>query len=1148
MKVTRLSLHGFKSFVDSTDIPVQPGLTGIVGPNGCGKSNLVEALRFVMGESSYKAMRGGGMEDVIFSGSGSRPARNVAEVILTAERDEGTGRGPETLEISRRIERDAGSTYRINGRDVRARDVQLIFADAATGAHSTALVRQGQVAELIAAKPVQRRGILEDAAGISGLHARRNEAEQKLRAAEQNLERLDDVMSEIGGRLDGLRRQARQAVRYRKISSEIRKSEAVLYVIHWEAAEARLAEAKVELEKAASAFEAAQAAQVEASEEAHAAEALLPELRRRAADATAALERLKMAAREIDREEAERKTRREELVARRAEAAADLQHETEIGSEAAAAAERLDEEEAKLRQEAQEAAERIAEARAAAEEAAAAVTAREAEFSAAAGALAAAGAERAARERAKREAQAKLNRLQDEHKAVLQQRDKIIAEHGGEAAVQAAAAALAEAEALFAEKEKEAQAAHATFAAARDTERRAHAPLEAAERSYGALQAEARTLAELLDLEKTKRYPPLIDSLEVAPGYERALAAALGDDLDASLDQEAPAFWGDCEPRDEDRPLPDGVEPLVDSVKGPENLKRRLRQIGVVTAERAVELQGSLAAGQRLVTKEGGLWRWDGFRAQPGSAASGARRLEQRNRVAEVVSELKTSKRALESALDLFGTATQVRAEAEHLDGDARAALQEARQALDARRQELADAERHQSRIAERLSAFAGALARIEADTDICQAELRAAGDALEGLPDASELEERRDAVQAELAQDRGHAAEARLHAERSAHEETLRMRRLAEIESDRERWSGRVARSEERVTALQQRLKALDAEIAATPDDPGVFEERRRALQGDTETAEENTAATAHDLSVAESTHRSAQERARAAQEELSGAREMRARDEERVIAAEGRKTELAAQIAEHFDRPLEALREIAEVQPGAPLPEAGAAEARLHKLKAERERLGSVNLRAEEEASELETRLGEMRAEHQDLEEAIKRLRQGIQNLNREGRERLLKAFEAVNVHFAGLFERLFGGGTAELTLVGSDDPLEAGLEIVARPPGKRPQTMTLLSGGEQALTALALIFAVFLTNPSPICVLDEVDAPLDDANVERFCSLLDEMRERTETRFVIVTHNPITMASMDRLFGVTMAERGISQVVSVDLEAAERFREAS
>ena len=1148
MKVTRLRLHGFKSFVDATDVPIQPGVTGIVGPNGCGKSNLVEALRFVMGESSYKAMRGGGMEDVIFSGSGGRPARNMAEVTLVAERDEGKGHGPEALEISRRIEREAGSTYRINGREARARDVQVLFADAATGAHSSALVRQGQVAELIAAKPEKRRGILEDAAGISGLHVRRNEAEQKLKAAEQNLERLNDVMAEIDGRLEGLRRQARQAVRYRKMSGEIRKSEAVLYWLHWQSALGRLAEVKGELTEAETAFNEATAAQTDAAEIETQAAARLPELRRAAGRATAALEHARAAAQELEREENQRKARRQELIARRAESAADLAHETEIGGDAESALARLNQEKAKLDQDTVEAAEHTADARAVAEEAAAAVTASEAEFAAAAGALAAAAAERAARERAMREAQAKLRRLEDERKAVLGQRDRIHAEHSGDTAVQNLGAALAEAERELRDRESEAAAAEAALSHARETERRARAPYDAAERNFGSLQAEARTLAELLDLDKTKRYSPLIDSLDVTPGYETALAAALGDDLDAPLDFNAPAYWGPCETPDGDPELPGGAEPLSSFVKGPENLVRRLRQIGIAAAEDAETLQSRLAPGQRIVTLTGGLWRWDGFTSQPGSISAGARRLEQRSRVASLVHEIKSARGSVEKALDLFGTATQVRADAERLDSDSRAALVAARRAVDQRRAALAEAERHQSRVAERLSAFAGALARIDADTEASRAELRAAGEALEGLPDTGHLEAQRDTVQAKLAVGRGRAAETRLEAERAAHEETTRLRRLAELAADRERWTTRRAKAEERVAELTERLKALDVAIAAVPDDPAHFERRRKSLEADIEATDAAATAAARDLSAAEGEHRAAQQAARAALEALSVARETRGRDEERVIAAESRRTELGAQIVEHFGCPADELRDVTGLAPDAPLPAAEAAETRLHKLKAERERLGGVNLRAEEEAQELETRLGGLRVEHEDLESAIKRLRQGIQNLNREGRERLLKAFEAVNEHFGSLFQHLFGGGTAELTLTGSDDPLEAGLEIVARPPGKRPQTMTLLSGGEQALTAMALIFAVFLTNPSPICVLDEVDAPLDDANVERFCALLEDMRERTETRFVVVTHNPITMARMDRLFGVTMAERGVSQIVSVDLAAAERFREAS
>jgi chromosome segregation protein len=548
------------------------------------------------------------------------------------------------------------------------------------------------------------------------------------------------------------------------------------------------------------------------------------------------------------------------------------------------------------------------------------------------------------------------------------------------------------------------------------------------------------------------------------------------------------------------------------------------------------------------VTPEGALWRWDGFRAEAGSAAAGARRIEQRNRLAELVQELKATHQSAAKAAELFEAAKEVRAEAEQLDADSRAAAREARRAVDSQRAALREAEQRAARIGERLSAFAGALARIDADTDASRVEARSAADALASIPDGSALTTRRDELQGELAELRGKAAETRLEAEKAAHEEVVRSRRAAEIVDERERWAKRVARAEERVAELTARLASLDGEISALADDPEAFQERRRGLAAVVASAEQEASAAGEKLAEAEGEHRRLADAADAAREALAQARERRARDEERVLGAAARKTELAAQIAEHFDRPPEELGQLAEVDPDEPLPPAAAAESRLHKLRAERERLGGVNLRAEDEARELEVRLDAMRAEHEDLEEAVKRLRQGIQNLNREARERLLAAFEQVNGHIRSLFQHLFGGGTAELTLIDSEDPLEAGLEIVARPPGKRPATMTLLSGGEQALTALALLFAVFLTNPSPICVLDEVDAPLDDANVERFCALLDDMRQRTDTRFVVVTHNPITMARMDRLYGVTMAERGVSQIVSVDLQAAERFREAS
>ena len=374
-----------------------------------------------------------------------------------------------------------------------------------------------------------------------------------------------------------------------------------------------------------------------------------------------------------------------------------------------------------------------------------------------------------------------------------------------------------------------------------------------------------------------------------------------------------------------------------------------------------------------------------------------------------------------------------------------------------------------------------------------------------------------------------------------------MRKRRQDALARERASWVQRASGARQQVEVLGERMAAAEEERAELLEAPDDIDIRRRGLLSEISKAEAARAAADDALAQAEAAQREADAEAQAALTHLSEARERRIRAEERLAAARTRKAEIEARIDEALEVSVEALAGLAGLKEGAPLPDADALERRVDRLKAERERLGGVNLRAEEELGEIETQRGTLISDRDDLIEAIKRLRGAISNINKEARERLLTAFETVNAQFQRLFTHLFGGGTAELRLVDAEDPLDAGLEIIARPPGKKPQTMTLLSGGEQALTAMALIFAVFLTNPAPICVLDEVDAPLDDANVERYCDLLDEMARSTDTRFVVITHNPITMARMNRLFGVTMAERGISQLVSVDLETAERFREA-
>ncbi|MCR4269452.1 chromosome segregation protein SMC, partial [Nitratireductor sp. ZSWI3] len=438
--------------------------------------------------------------------------------------------------------------------------------------------------------------------------------------------------------------------------------------------------------------------------------------------------------------------------------------------------------------------------------------------------------------------------------------------------------------------------------------------------------------------------------------------------------------------------------------------------------------------------------------------------------------------------------------------------------------------------------------ARVAEDHAEALAAVAAAEAALEETPDISDLQANLDRTAAEVSDRRAAVAEARAAHEGLRRETEARRRRLEAIAAERRSWQSRAENADRHTAALIERREETTRELEELMDAPDEIEARGRALLSQISQAESVRRQAADRLQEAENRQAELDRKATDMIQALSSARENRARAEERVTAAEERRREAEARIQEVLNVPPHRVLALAELAPDAPLPEIDEVERRLERYKMERERLGAVNLRAEEEQAELSERHETIISEREDVIEAIRKLRLAIQNLNKEGRERLLAAFEVVNEQFQRLFTHLFGGGTAELQLIESDDPLEAGLEILARPPGKRPQTMTLLSGGEQALTAMALIFAVFLTNPAPICVLDEVDAPLDDHNVERFCNLMDEMAASTETRFVVITHNPITMARMNRLFGVTMAEQGVSQLVSVDLQTAERLREAS
>ena len=1178
MQFVRLGLAGFKSFVDPAELEIAPGLTGVVGPNGCGKSNLVEALRWTMGESSARRMRGDAMDDVIFGGSASRPAREVAEVVLTIDNAGRTAPAalndaPE-LEVARRIERGKGSVYRVNGREARGRDVQLLFADAGTGARSASIVGQGRIGALIAAKPSERRALLEEAANVRGLNARRREAEQRLRAAEDNLERLEDVLNALRAQLDGLRRQARQAARYRKLGARIREAEAALFRARRAALEAARDEAAGALRAAEAAVGAATGEAARESARRADLAARTPALRRADAEAAARSRALELARGELDGEQARVAAARSETETRLGQIAGDIGREEALAEEAreavaALAAERAAIEAAREGEAARAdgAAERLAEAGRRAE-------AAEGRIAALTERIAVAEARRAALERQARLAEARRADLSGRLDALEREEGALRAGAAAPGALEAAeraaegAAARLEAVRAGAEAAEEERASRGAAAEA------ARGALAKAEAEAAGIATEAGSLRDMLARDAPAGAAPVLDRLAVAAGYETALGAALGDDLAAPLagdggkdggedggnsggapgegpDDGGDGFrrgWTGNGARAAAPALPEGAEPLDRAVSGPAELALRLASVGVARdAEAARALQPSLAPGQRLTTRAGGLWRWDGFVEAPGAPGAAALRLARRNRLSELagLSEEAAGRRA--AAAHTLAGARDARERAVERERSAREALRQARSGLEAARARLAEGRALMAERDGKLAAIAEARARLAAEREEALEQKSAAEAERAGLEDVPALRAAAAGERRDLAERREELDTARAAHDRLVREARDRRARLAAIGTDTAAWAERMDRARARARDLAARRDSEAAELEKLAARPAEIAARREKLVEALAAAEAARRRAADSLAAAEAALEKADAASRAADRAVAAAREERVRAESGLARADEALALLRERVAERLGGdPGDALDAPDTAGEGEP-PDIDATEARLERLSRERERIGPVNLRAEAEATELEERIAGMENERDDLAGAIARLRRAIAALNREGRDRLEAAFEKVNGHFQRLFVQLFGGGRARLALVEADDPLEAGLEVVASPPGKTPRTLSLLSGGEQALAALALVFAAFLTNPAPACVLDEVDAPLDDSNVDRFCDLLDEIARDTGTRFLVVTHHRLTMARMDRLYGVTMAERGVSRLVSVDLAGAAALRES-
>ena len=1139
MHFSHLKIIGFKSFAEPADFTIHEGLSGIVGPNGCGKSNIVEAMRWLMGETSAKSMRGGELDDVIFAGTAQRPQRNFAEVTLTIDNSDGTIESyanEAQIEISRRLDRGKGSSYRINGKPVRGRDVQLFFADLGTGARAHGIVSQGKVGSLINAKPSDRRGLIEEAANTKGLQHRRHEAILRLNTAERNLIRVDDVIEQMNEQKSALAKQARQAARYRSINDRIRTAEAQLLHTRYRIELGELEAAKDEYRQWERQTADATQATSDAEKIRTAAADALPPLRQNHVALTAEKQRLDLALTEIDNERARIKRQSDELATRHAQTDADIAREKQLESDASAALDRLKTEEAEIASADADTEPQLHAAqtqRTKCRDDANKCEARLAEITAAVHAV--------ERDQTRLENERDtLNARLNETKTRLENLDLPALIAGKDAAEKH----LADAEKAVESASKNRQKSSDQAAAITETAQKHTSDANHATSAHQHITSEIAALTSLLvEQDDGDTANPVSSMMTIRDNMDEAIAAALADSLSAPIGDGKNGYWrDDMKPRTDIKP-PHDTKPLTDYIDAPPALTASLSAVGVAkNSADALRLQPSLTPGQMLTTHEGGLWRWDGFVLPQGATAGAAQRLRHEARLIELNAKVDAAAKKAENAKS---QAEASKAEASKAD----TAIAHAREQETQARNHLLEATRQFEQAQGAVRAGEAQSANLTADQTDIESTLAQVLDALKTRRSA-------DGMQAELAECRSEteAARQRLAEAMSAENiitqaREMRAQKRASITRDRENWQRNYDGAEGRLNELTSRQQRLAEEIATLEAQPDLLTAKAEAISASLAKSESAVRAAGDALAEAETALATADTSKRELESALATTREAMIRQEGEVAVATRALEETSQRIKDRLDARPEQLPEIAGAhEDSASRDSLSALESRLERLIRERDNIGPVNLRAELEMEETETRITSLSTERDDLTQAIASLRQAISELNREGRARLLRSFAEVNAHFNSLFQTLFNGGSATLELTDEGDPLEAGLEILASPPGKKLQSLSLLSGGEQALTALALIFAVFLTNPAPICVLDEVDAPLDDRNVARFCQMIEKIADDTATRFIIVTHHRLTMARMERLYGVTMEQKGVSQIVSVDLQTAEKYKQSA
>ncbi|MGH1378317.1 MAG: chromosome segregation protein SMC [Alphaproteobacteria bacterium] len=1149
-----LRLSGFKSFVDKTELDIEPGLNGIVGPNGCGKSNLVEALRWVMGESSAKRMRGSGMEDVIFSGTDRRSARNFAEVSLLLNNTTRTAPSPynnsDDIEVIRKIERDKGSGYKINGKNARARDVQMLFADTVTGSNSPSLVSQGHVTRMINAKPQDRRLILEESAGIAGLYARRHEAELRLKATDTNLTRVDDIVGSMETRLGYLKRQAKQASKYKNISAQIRQFELIITYLEWQ----NIINKKKEILSAFSESESLVAENLgtvtQLTKTQNTQSQDLPSLRKTESELSAKLQKHKLDFERLENESDRHAKDLSETKSHIHQANIDAQREEQTLEESSKLLETAQNDyEALLKEQESdpETQEKLQNTKNNIQEK---VEELENRFTSLKESAAESRAREESLENQIKRHNSQLTTLSQRKDKAQEQMDGLVIDDESRKTISQLEEKTADLENKLQEFKNQTDDARDNISSADDMVESARSSASNIEKQYTEYTAEISVLEQFFQSDEDQKFSPILDSIITETGFEKALSRALGDSLMASVDSDAPTNWRILEANIELPKLPDGISPLLPHVDAPKELHATLSQIGFVKdKETGDQFSNLLTNGQSLVSEDGYYWRWDGYHVQSHATDRHSLYLEQKNKLLELETHREKISDKLNSAKVTLSHAVSKQNDAKDIYEniltnikDTEKTLKELRPALQKIKDKNLRIESDKKRYEFQIQSISEDIASLKETLEKDQASLisitsnKDNGDHSEAIINE---------VRETLNTAKGQYQEATRDLDLCVQEQRTRRARIQAIAEERISLKNRTIRATDHLKTLNNRIDTLNDKLSSLNETPDSLENNREDLLSIISKVEKEKDEATEQLVKCEEEINATNKALKQAEGILGKAREERAANQAMLHATNQQLETLEISIEEKLNIKPQELRSHA----AADLAKYQISD--LENLKREKERLnsqrdsiGAVNLRAEEETNDLEKELTTLLNEKNDLIQAIEELRGAINKINKEARERLNVAFDHVNAHFQRLFVRLFGGGKAHLELISSEDPLGAGLEIFAQPPGKALQSLSLLSGGEQTLTSIALIFAMFLTNPSPICVLDEIDAPLDDANVDRVCDLLDEIAERGETRFLVITHHRLSMARMNRLYGVTMSEKGVSQLVSVDLQQSFGF----